>query len=88
MSGLDHWADVAQVREDPVIKLSVVGGAAMLEEHEKALNLLDRFSDKVYLFDRDKSRFLDLIRSDLGAFGGQAELDGNLLSSGERDMPA
>lgn len=61
------WTDLRQVRREYVKRLSVVGAVANIDDHQKAVQLLQRVSDGVYLFDSKEhlNQLLEYVRSDL-----------------------
>lgn len=64
---LATWVDVNSMREDAVTRVSVAGGVTGREEHKKALHMLERCSDSLYVFDdkKDKIKLLQRVGTDL-----------------------
>ncbi|HUX48240.1 MAG TPA: DUF3037 domain-containing protein [Dehalococcoidia bacterium] len=61
---LATWADVKDVRQD-VQRISVVGGRDGLDEHRKAIRMVERVSSSLFVFDRQKDEFLEGVVKDL-----------------------
>jgi len=57
------WVDVRSVRSG-VKTISVIGGVSGLEDQVKAIQMLGRYSDQVFAFERDKEQFINLIAGD------------------------
>lgn len=61
------WVDVAATRANAVQRITVVGGLAAIPDHGKAFGMLQRFSDAVYVFDRQRDDLVGRVASDLSA---------------------
>lgn len=61
---LATWADVKDVRQD-VQRISVVGGKDGLDEHQKAIKMVERVSSSLFIFDNQKDEFLEGVVKDL-----------------------
>lgn len=59
------WTDVQAVRGNEVERLSVVGGDITLDARKRAFHMIERYSDNVYVFERQKEAFLERVASDL-----------------------
>jgi len=59
------WTDVHAVRGNEVERLSVVGGDITLDARKRAFHMIERYSDNVYIFERQKEAFLERVASDL-----------------------
>lgn len=59
------WTDVHTVRGDEVERLSVVGGDITLDAPKRALQMIQRHSNNVYVFERQKKAFFERVASDL-----------------------
>jgi hypothetical protein len=64
---LATWADVKDVRQDAQ-RITVVGGGGGLDDHQKAISMVSRVSNTLYLFDRQKDDFFDGVLKDLHGF--------------------
>lgn len=58
------WVDVRNVRPGAVRTISVIGGVSGLEDQTKAIQMLGRYSDQVFTFERDKDQFVDVVAGD------------------------
>jgi len=59
------WVDVAATRANAVQRITVVGGLAAIPDHSKAFGMLQRFSDEVYVFDRQRDELIGRVANDL-----------------------
>lgn len=59
------WTDVRTTRGEEVERISVVGGDITIGDHNRAFQMIKRYSDDVYVFERQRETFLERVASDL-----------------------
>ena len=52
------------MRPSGVKTISVIGGISGLEDQVKAIQMLGRYSDQVFAFERDKEQFINVVAGD------------------------
>lgn len=68
------WNDIKYVRGDSVEKVSVVAAITGRDEHNKALELLTRASDSVYVLDTQERAFFENVQKELEAITKTGEV--------------